>query len=106
MFAPLNVMQVLNSRWQGHNPEITEANVRAVDMANGGGSGFAGAPPTFRPVGPTRPAGPSMFAGNTAGGGGSLFGGIFGDSSGNPTTMPGAAPSQPRRGGLFRVFGR
>ena len=106
MFAPLNVMQVVKSRWQGHNPEITETNVRAVDMANGGGSGFAGAPPTFRPVGAYEAGRPSMFAGNTAGGSNGLFGGIFGDGSANPTTMPGAAPSQPRRGGLFRVFGR
>ncbi|MGP0069243.1 MAG: hypothetical protein ACLQGP_37290 [Isosphaeraceae bacterium] len=52
MFAPLNMMQVLGSRWAGHNPYVTEANVRAVAMANGGRAygRLAGAPPTFRPV--------------------------------------------------------
>ncbi len=54
MYAPLNVMEVTASRWQGHNPHITEANVKAIDMANGGGGSFgrfAGRAPTFRPVG-------------------------------------------------------
>ena len=34
LFAPLNVLQVVESRWQGHNPYVTEANVRALDLAN------------------------------------------------------------------------
>ena len=51
LFAPLNILQVIESRWQGHNPYVTEANVRALDMANGGGGGkFASAPPKFRSV--------------------------------------------------------
>ena len=37
MFAPLNVLEVAESRWQGHNPHVTEANVRSLDLANGGG---------------------------------------------------------------------
>ena len=40
-FAPLNVLQVVESRWGGHNPQVTEANVRSIDMANGG-SAIAG----------------------------------------------------------------
>ena len=51
MFAPLNLLQLVGTTWQGHNPMVNEANVRSLDMANGGGSRFAGAPPTFRPVG-------------------------------------------------------
>jgi hypothetical protein len=51
MFAPLNILQLVGTTWQGHNPIVTEANVRALDMANGGGVRFAGAPPAFRPVG-------------------------------------------------------
>jgi len=52
MFAPLNLMEVVESRWQGHNPMVTEANVRALDLANGGGGRMlAATPPVFRPVG-------------------------------------------------------
>ncbi len=52
MFAPMNVMEVLESRWAGHNPYVTEANVRAMDLANGGNAygRLAGPAPTFRPV--------------------------------------------------------
>ncbi len=97
MFAPLNILQLAGTTWQGHNPMITEQNVRAIDMANpgaGGGFGFgfgrpnlAGAPPTFRPVGNYEAGRPAMFAGRGFGGG------------------EGADPSGmlPRRG-LFRAF--
>ncbi|QEH32975.1 hypothetical protein OJF2_14670 [Aquisphaera giovannonii] len=51
LFAPLNVLEVVQTVWQGHNPYVTEANVRALDMANGGDRfRFASAPPQFRPV--------------------------------------------------------
>ena len=51
LFAPLNILELVESRWQGHNPYVTEANVRALDLANGGGLGhFASAPPQFRSV--------------------------------------------------------
>jgi hypothetical protein len=53
LFCPLNVLEVTNSRWAGHNPYVTEANIRAIDLANGGGYGsgrFAGKAPEFRPV--------------------------------------------------------
>ena len=54
MFAPLNILEVVESRWAGHNPYVTEANVRALDLANGGGRrplrlGSAAVPPG-RPV--------------------------------------------------------
>jgi hypothetical protein len=50
IFAPLNLMEVAESRWQGHNPMVTEANVRSLDTANGGGRQFAGSAPTFKSV--------------------------------------------------------
>ena len=36
LFAPLNVLELVESRWGGHNQQITEANVRSLDLANGG----------------------------------------------------------------------
>lgn len=98
MYAPLNLMQVVESRWQGHNPMINEGNIRAVDMANGGGGRFlSSAPPTFRPVGTYEAGRAPQIAGN-----GRMFGnGVFG-SSNNANEVPNA----PRRGGLFRIFGR
>lgn len=96
MYAPLNVMEVLNSRWQGHNPMVSEANVRAVDMANGGGQGFAGAPPQFRPVASYEMGRAPMMAG------GGIFGGMLGGGDGNAGYNDMNAP----RRGLFRVFGR
>ncbi len=36
LFAPLNVLELVESRWGGHNQQVTEANVRALDLANGG----------------------------------------------------------------------
>lgn len=101
MFAPLNVMEVASSRWQGHNPMITEANVRALDLANGGGLGagrFAGGAPNFRPVGNYENGG---FGTRFALGNG---GGLFGGGSPNEGTPPdGGAP---RGGFLGRFFGR
>jgi hypothetical protein len=97
MFCPLNVMEVVESRWQGHNPMINEANVRSLDMANGGAGGrfMAGTAPTFRPVGAYEAGRPS-FAGN-----------FFRGRSGGATNVnvSNSMPSQPRRG-LFRIFGR
>lgn len=90
MFCPLNVMEVTQSTWAGHNPQVNEGNVRALDMANGGGGGrFAsGTPPTFRPVGNSEMGRAPMMARN----------GFFGGGNGD-------LPSQPRRG-LFRgIFG-
>jgi hypothetical protein len=53
LFAPLNVLELVESRWGGHNQLVTEANVRSLDLANGGGGNrgrFAMQPPQFRPV--------------------------------------------------------
>ncbi len=36
LFAPLNVLELVESHWGGHNQLVTEANVRALDLANGG----------------------------------------------------------------------
>lgn len=86
LYAPLNVLEVIESRWQGHNPYVTEANVRALDLANGGNySRFASAPPQFRPVMAYEAGRPPMFAAR-------------------PTTVSSDSPP-PRRGGLFRFFG-
>jgi hypothetical protein len=87
MFAPLNLLQIAESRWAGHNPMITEANVRSIDMANGGGYGgrLASAPPAFRPVG-TYEAGRAPY--------------LARGTNGDPL-------SPPRRGGIFSLlFGR
>jgi hypothetical protein len=51
-FAPLNMLELVESHWGGHNQQVTEANVRSIDMANGGTDRrrLAGSPPIFRPV--------------------------------------------------------
>jgi len=92
MYAPLNLLEVVESRWQGHNPYITEANVRAVDTANGGGGGglfarrFDGAAPAFRPVNSYEAGRSPIFA-------------MGRGPDGNPAGLD--APS-PRRGGFIR----
>jgi hypothetical protein len=68
LFAPLNILQLVGTTWQGHNPMVTEANVRALDMANGGGFRFAGAPPAFRPVGSYEAGRGPLFAGGNGDG--------------------------------------
>jgi hypothetical protein len=93
MFAPLNVMQVLSSRWQGHNPYINEANLRALDLNNGGmqAGRFAGAAPNFTPVANYEAGRPAFSFGNL----------MNRNNDGNPAS-PGGQP--PRR--FFRLFGR
>ncbi len=84
LFAPLNMLEVISSRWQGHNPYVTEERVRSLDLANGGNpSRFAGREPQFRPVA-------SYEAGR-----GPMFASRNGSSPNSPS---------PRRGlfGLFR----
>lgn len=99
-FAPLNLMDVVSSRWAGHNPNITESSVRAVDIANGGAGGrlASSAPPVFRPVGsyePARGAAPARAG---------LFARTRGENEGAiEATTPTSAS---RRPGLFRLFGR
>ncbi len=91
MFAPLNVLEVVESRWAGHNPYVTEDQVRSLDLANGGRSSgrLAGAPPTFRPVVEYEGGRPSLIASGPrfesemtpqprfGGGGGRGFFGLF-----------------------------
>ena len=80
VFVPLNLMEVLGTRWVGHNPYVGEANVRVLDLANGGDSArFAGAPPQFQPFGTGEPGLVPRLA----------------------TGRPSAAP---RRGGLLRLW--
>ncbi len=87
LFAPLNVLEVVETKWQGHNPYITEANVKSLDLANGGNYGrFASAPPQFRAVGSYEAGRPPMVAGRT------------------PSANASASRTSPRRGGLFRMF--
>jgi hypothetical protein len=87
LYCPLNMLEVIDSHWQGHNPYVTEANVRSLDMANpnpGSYSRFmASAPPQFRPVGSYEAGRTPMFASR-------------------PTE---SMEAPPRRGGLFRFFG-
>jgi hypothetical protein len=63
-FAPLNVLELVESQWGGHNTQVTEANVRSIDMANGGTDRrrIAGIPPIFRPVKEYEGNRPQMFA--------------------------------------------
>ena len=93
LFAPLNILELVESRWQGHNPYVTEANVRALDLANGGGLGqFASAPPRFRSVqeyegNRSGPARATMFA---SGNSGSSSAGV--SSGGSSVVEPDACP--------------
>ncbi len=87
MFAPLNLLEVVQTTWQGHNPYITEANVRALDLANGGGGRMLGATaPAFQPVASYEAGRPGYGFGRAGNGNfvsgppprrGGLFGGMF-----------------------------
>ncbi len=90
MYCPLNMLEVRETHWQGHNPYVTKANVEQLDLANGGGYRFTGAPPQFRPV-------VSYEAGRAP----LIINQISANSNGS--TANGNLPSQPRRG-LFRFF--
>lgn len=85
-YCPLNILEVVSTRWAGHNPYITEANVRSIDLANGGASSrlARATPPTWRPVGSYEAGRAPLFAGNPR--------------------NPDASVASPRRGlfGLFR----
>jgi hypothetical protein len=93
VYAPFNMMEVAQSLWQGHNPLVTEANVRALDAANGGGLRFAGAAPNFRAVA-AHEAGRAPLALPPRIARGSSLLGAAGDT---PNTS---------WGGLLRLFGR
>ncbi len=92
MFAPLNLLELAESRWAGHNPMVTEANVRSLDLANGGaGRVLTSSPPIFRPVGSYEAGRGPLFANGASG------------SNNYVAGQPGL--SSPRRG-FFRIFGR
>jgi hypothetical protein len=89
LYAPLNILELVESHWAGHNPMVTEANVRSLDLANGGnGSRFAGRGdhPDFRPVG-NYEAGRGSFA--------------FGNRRNRFDNLDTPDSPSPRRGGLF-----
>ena len=89
LYAPLNVLQVLDSQWAGHNPYVNLENVRSLDLANGGGNTrrFAGKRPDFLPVAQFEagraPLGGNspMFAGNQSDGARAPGSGSSGPSS-------------------------
>lgn len=60
LYAPLNLMEVQATRWVGRNPYVTEANVRSIDLANGGADAprYAPQPPPapVAAISPTEPA--------------------------------------------------
>ncbi len=93
MFCPLNILEVVATRWAGHNPMITEANIRSLDIANGGSAGqFArSAPPAWRPVNAYEAGRAPMFA-------------AAGAAGVSPYRTVDASAASPRRG-LFRIFG-
>jgi hypothetical protein len=79
-FAPLNILELAETRWGGHNQYVTEANVRSLDLANGGGTfgRLASTPPAFRPVAQYEAGRASLIAAAPrAGTSGSRFGGWF-----------------------------
>ena len=79
MFAPLNVLEVVETRWGGHNPQVNEANVRSIDLANGGSAlnRYASKPPTFRPVAQFEAGRAPMIASGPAESSSPRFGGFF-----------------------------
>jgi hypothetical protein len=85
LYAPLNILQLVESRWGGHNSYVTEANVRSIDLANGGNDTrrLAGGPPTFRSV-------RDFEAGRAQ---------LFAEGGGEPEIR-----QTPRFGGFFRGF--
>jgi hypothetical protein len=91
LFAPLNILELIESRWAGHNAMITEANVRSLDMANGGGyrGRLAGTPPQFQPVSNYEAGRPRMARGNWLG---------------RNSLIDGSDSFEPRGGGLFRFL--
>jgi hypothetical protein len=83
LFAPLNVLELVESHWGGHNQNVTEANVRSLDLANGGANQqrrLAQAP-QFRSVLEYEAGRPRMIAAETGNSGtprGGFFSRIFG----------------------------
>lgn len=57
MYAPLNILQITGTTWQGHNPMVTESNVRASTWPMAAASGSPGLLPSSVPLPATRLAG-------------------------------------------------
>jgi hypothetical protein len=78
-FAPLNVLELVESRWGGHNVAVTEERVRQIDLANGGGvrGRIAGAAPIFRPAEQYEAGRRLMVAEDDRGRSSGRFGGFF-----------------------------
>ncbi len=83
LFAPLNVLELVESRWGGHNQQVTEANVRSIDLANGGSRSAAGLPQA-----PDLPAGRA----------------VRGRPPADDCRQRRRQPPAPRFGGFFRTF--
>jgi hypothetical protein len=78
LFAPLNVLELVESHWGGHNQLVTETNVRSLDLANGGGNQRRLAQaPQFRSVLEYEAGRPRMIAADTANSGSPRVGGFF-----------------------------
>ena len=78
LFAPLNVLELVESHWGGHNQLVTEANVRALDLANGGRNQQRLAQaPQFRSVAEYEIGRPRMIAADTENTNQPRFGGFF-----------------------------
>jgi hypothetical protein len=79
MFTPLNVLELVESRWGGHNPQVTESNIRSIDLANGGSptGRYASRPPTFRPVAQFEAGRAPMIASSSGGSSSPRFGGFI-----------------------------
>jgi hypothetical protein len=79
LFAPLNVLELVESHWAGHNQNVTEANVRSLDLANGGANQnrrLAQAP-QFRSVLEYEAGRARMIAAETGNSGSPRVGGFF-----------------------------
>jgi hypothetical protein len=79
LFAPLNVLELVESHWGGHNQNVTEANVRSLDLANGGATQqrrLAQAP-QFRSVSEYEAGRARMIAAETGNSGTPRVGGFF-----------------------------
>jgi hypothetical protein len=79
LFAPLNVLELVESHWGGHNQQVTEGNVRSLDLANGGANQQRrlALAPQFRSVLEYEAGRPRMIAADTPNSGSPRMGGFF-----------------------------
>jgi hypothetical protein len=102
MYCPLNLLELAGTRWAGYNPYLTEANVRALDMANPPSGdrpdydviamrGASARTPSFSPVNVFEAGRPPMPTN------------VYSNANGTQYANPFNNPSPPRRG-MFRIF--